>query len=55
MNKGFNSPWQIIHRLNPKLEIELVRLPPIMLEWVGPDYITREQLAMRGYDLPCYP
>jgi len=32
-----------------------LRLPPIMLEWVGPDYITREELAIRGYDVPCYP
>ena len=55
MNKEFKSPWQIIHELNPKLDIELVRLPPVMLDWVGPDYITREQLAMRGYDVPCYP
>jgi transposase len=55
MNKGFKSPWQIIQQINPKLNIELVRLPPIMLEWAGPDYITREELAIRGDDLPCYP
>jgi transposase len=55
MHKGFKSPWQIIHELNPKLDIELVRLPPIMLDWVGPDYITREELSIRGYDVPCYP
>jgi len=55
MNKDFKSPWQIIHELNPKLNIELVRLPPIMLDWIGPDYITRDELLLRGYDVPCYP
>ena len=55
MNKKHMSPWQIIKKEKPKANIELVRLPPIMLEWVGPDYITREELAIRGYDLPCYP
>ena len=55
MNKDFKSPWQIIHELNPKLNIELVRLPPIMLDWVGPDYMTRDELSLRGYDLSCYP
>ena len=55
MNKNCKSPWQIVRKIKPKMKIELVRLPPIMLDWVGPDYITREELAMRGYDLPCYP
>jgi len=45
----------IIHEIKPNLNIELVRLPPIMLDWVSPDYITREELSLRGYDLPCYP
>jgi hypothetical protein len=22
---------------------------------LGPDYITRDELSLRGYDLPCYP
>ncbi|MHC5158044.1 MAG: helix-turn-helix domain-containing protein [Planctomycetota bacterium] len=55
MNKEFMSPWQIIQQINPKMDIELVRLPPIMLDWIGPDYITRDELSLRGYDLPCYP
>ena len=54
-NKKFKTPWQIIHEINPKLNIELVRLPPIMLDWASPDYITREELSLRGYYLPCYP
>ncbi|MHC4424853.1 MAG: hypothetical protein ACYSYV_02010, partial [Planctomycetota bacterium] len=36
-------------------DLALARLPPLMLDWLGPDYITREQLSLRGYDLPCYP
>jgi len=37
------------------MDLELVRLPPLMLDWLGPDYITRDELDIRGYDLPCYP
>jgi hypothetical protein len=54
-NKDYKSPWQIIRELNPKMGIELVRLPPLMLDWLGPDYITKEELSLRRYDLPCYP
>ena len=54
-NKYFKSPWQIILKIRPGMDIELVRLPPIMLDWVGPDYITRDELSLRGYDVPCYP
>ena len=54
-HKDFMSPWNIIKNLQPKTPIELVRLPPIMLDWLGPDYITREELSLRGYDVPCYP
>ena len=54
-HKGFKSPWQIIREIMPEIDIELVRLPPIMLDWVGPDYITRDELDIRGYDVPCYP
>ncbi len=54
-NKDYKSPWQIIRENNPKMNIELVRLPPLMLDWLGPDYITKEELVQRGYDLPCYP
>jgi transposase len=53
--KDFKSPWQIIKKLKPKTTIELVRLPPVMLDWLGPDYITREELALRGYNVPCLP
>jgi len=55
MNKNFNSPWQIIRKVRPKISLELARLPPLMLDWLGPDYITRDELSLRGYDLPCYP
>jgi transposase len=54
-NKDFKSPWQIIKNLRPKTPIELVRLPPVMLDWLGPDYITREEVALRGYDVPWLP
>ena len=54
-NKDHKTPWQIIREINPKMTIELVRLPPLMLDWLGPDYITKEELSLRGYDVPCYP
>ena len=54
-NKGFRSPWRIIKEIRPDIDIELVRLPPIMLDWVGHDYITRDELSLRGYDVPCFP
>ena len=55
MNKDDKSPWQIIKKVRPKMILELVRLPPLMLDWLGPDYATKEELLLRGYDLPCYP
>jgi hypothetical protein len=54
-NKDSKSPWQIIRELNPKIDIELARLPPLMLDRLGPDYITRDELSQRGYDVPWYP
>jgi len=54
-NKDKKSPWQIVREINPKMNIELARLPPLMLDWLGPDYITRDELSLRGYDVPCYP
>ena len=54
-HKGFKSPWQIIREICPQMNIELVRLPPLMLDWLGPDYITHDELDLRGYDVPCYP
>jgi transposase len=54
-NKDYKSPWQIIRENNPKMSIELARLPPLMLDWLGPDYITKEELSLGGYDVPCYP
>ena len=55
MNKDYLSPWQIIKKEMPKMDISLARLPPLMLDWLGPDYATKEELLLRGYDLPCYP
>jgi hypothetical protein len=26
-----------------------------MLDWLGPDYITRDELSQRGYDVPWFP
>jgi len=54
-NKDSKSPWQIIRELDPDMDIELARLPPLMLDWLGPDYITRDELSQRGYDVPWYP
>jgi hypothetical protein len=25
-----------------------------MLDWLDPDYITKAELFLRGYDVPCY-
>ena len=55
MNKDYLSPWQIIKKLQPNMNVALARLPPLMLDWLGPDYITRDELELRGYDVPCYP
>jgi hypothetical protein len=30
-------------------------LPPLLLDWLGADYATREELLIGEYDLPCYP
>ena len=54
-HKGYKSPWQLIREIMPEMNIELVRLPPIMLDWLGPDYITRDELDIRGYDVHCLP
>jgi hypothetical protein len=37
------------------MDIELARLPPLMLDWLGPDYITKDELSIRGYDVPWFP
>ena len=55
MNKEYKTPWQIVREYNPNVSMQLVRLQPIMLEWVGPDYITKEEFAIKGYDLPWLP
>ena len=55
-NKDYKSPWQIIKEsAEGGMNIELARLPPLMLDWLGPDYITRDELSQRGNDVPCYP
>ena len=40
---------------NPATPIDLVRLPPLMLDWLGPDYIIKEQFLLRGDDVPFLP
>jgi hypothetical protein len=47
-NKDYKSPWQIIREVEPKMDIELVRLPLLMLNWLGPDYVTKEELSSGG-------
>jgi transposase len=54
-NKDYKSPLQIIKELAPKIDPAVARLPPLMLDWLGPDYITKEELSLGGYDVPCYP
>ena len=36
-NKDDKCPWQIINKLRPKMNLEIARLPPAMLDWLGPD------------------
>jgi len=55
MNKDYLAPWQIIRNLKPKTNPALARLPPLMLDWLGPDYITRDELSLKGYDVPWLP
>jgi len=37
------------------MDLGFFRLTPLMLDWLGPDYVTKEELSLRGYDVPCYP
>ena len=55
MNKDNQSPWQIIQELRPEIKPALAGLAPLMLDWLGPDYTTRDELSLRGYDVPWYP
>jgi len=55
MNKDYLAPWQIISQLRPRTDPRLLALPPLMLDWLAPDYIARDQLAQRGYDVPWHP
>jgi len=55
MNKDNKSPWQIVREINPAIPIDLVRLPPLMLDWLGPDHITKEQFLLSGDDVPFLP
>jgi hypothetical protein len=54
-NKGYKTPLQIITDVSDKIVPAVARLPPLMLDWLGPDYITKEELYQRGYDVPFYP
>ena len=55
-HKENKSPWQIIKELAPnKMNLAIARLPPLMLDWLGPNYITKDELSQRGYDVPCFP
>jgi transposase len=55
MNKDNLSPWQIIQRLRPSCSPNLPRLPPLMLDWLAPDYFERDEIRLGGYDVPCHP
>ncbi len=54
-HKDDKNPWQIIKELAPKMNLAIARLPPLMLDWLGPDYITKDELSQRGYDVPWFP
>jgi transposase len=54
-NKDYKSPVEIIREVEPNIDPAVARLPPLMLDWLGPDYITKDELSQRGYDVPCYP
>ncbi len=54
-NKHHHSPWQIVNQQWPKMTLDLARLPPLMLDWLGPDYLTQEEFALRGDDVPWLP
>jgi transposase len=54
-HKDYKTPLQIITEADDKIDPAVARLPPLMLDWLGPDYITKDELSQRGYDLPCYP
>ncbi len=47
-NKDYKSPWQIIRELAPQIDPAIARLPPVMLDWLGPDYIAKEELSLGG-------
>jgi hypothetical protein len=55
MNKDNLAPWQIITKLQPNTNPQLVRLPPLMLDWLAPDYIERDEIQQRGYDVAWHP
>lgn len=54
-NKDYKSPLQIIREVGPNIDLAVAKLPPLMLDWLGPDYITKDELSLRGDDVPCYP
>jgi transposase-like protein len=54
-NKNYKAPLQIIKEIGPNIDPAVAKLPPLMLDWLGPDYITKDELFQRGYDVPCYP
>ena len=54
-NKDYKSPLQIIKEVDPNINPAVAKLPALMLDWLGPDYITKDELSQRGYDVPCYP
>lgn len=54
-NKDYKTPLQIITEVSDKIDPAVARLPPLMLDWLGPDYITKDELSQRGDDVPCYP
>jgi hypothetical protein len=54
-NKDYKSPSQIIRELQQGMVLDLVKQPLLMLDGLGSDYITRDELSLMGYDVPCYP
>ena len=55
MNKDNLAPWQIIQQLRPQTSPNLPRLPPLMLDWLSPDYADYDRITQRGYEVPWHP
>jgi len=40
MNKGYQTPWQIISELDSNLDLALARVAAVMLDYLAPDHLV---------------